>query len=63
MANLALSQMRAVTVPDLGDLRVTLHTKAFGEALPIACDESPIGRQLNRRVGVWLRPSTGSAAP
>jgi phosphate transport system substrate-binding protein len=63
MANLALSQMRAVAVPDLGDLRVTLHTKAFGEALPTACDESPIGRQLNRRVGVWLRPSTGSAAP
>ena len=36
---------------------------AFGEALPIACDESEIGRQLNRRVEVWLRPSTGSAAP
>jgi phosphate transport system substrate-binding protein len=71
MANLALSQMRAVAlqhavaaaVPDLGDLRVTLHSKVFAQALPIACDESPIGRQLNRRVGVWLRPSTGSAAP
>jgi phosphate transport system substrate-binding protein len=70
-ANLALSQQRAdalleavvAAVPDLGDLRVTLRTKAFGEALPIACDESPIGRQLNRRVGVWLRPSTGRAAP
>ena len=71
MANLALSQQRAdalqqavaAAVPDLGDLRATLHTKVFGEALPTACDESPIGRQLNRRVGVWLRPSTGSAAP
>ena len=71
MANLALSQQRAVAlqqavaaaVPDLGDLRVILHTKVFGETLPTACDESPIGRQLNPRVGVWLRPSTGSAAP
>ena len=70
MANLALSQQRAdalqqavaAAVPDLGDLRATLHTKVFGEALPTACDESLIG-QLNRRVGVWLRPSTGSAAP
>jgi phosphate transport system substrate-binding protein len=70
-ANLALSQQRAdalleavtAAVPDLGDLRVTLRTEAFGEALPFACDESPIGRQLNRRVEVWLRPSTGSAAP
>jgi outer membrane protein OmpA-like peptidoglycan-associated protein len=71
MANLALSQQRAVAlqqavaaaVPDLGDLRVILHTKVFGEALPTARDESPIGRQLNPRGGVWLRPSTGSAAP
>ena len=70
-ANRALAQQRAdalleavaAAVPDLGDLRVTLRTEAFGEALPIACDESPIGRQLNRRVEVWLRPSTGSAAP
>lgn len=27
----------------------------FGEALPIACDETPAGRRLNRRVEVWLR--------
>jgi phosphate transport system substrate-binding protein len=64
-ANLALAQQQAdalleavaAAVPDLGDLRVTLRTEAFGEALPIACDESPIGRQLNRRVEVWLRPA------
>jgi phosphate transport system substrate-binding protein len=70
-ATLAQSQQRAdalleavaAAVPDLGDLRVTLRSQAFGDALPIACDESPIGRQLNRRVEVWLRPSTGSAAP
>jgi phosphate transport system substrate-binding protein len=70
-ANRELSQQRADAlldavadaVPDLGDLRVRLRSEAFGEALPIACDESQIGRQLNRRVEVWLRPSTGSAAP
>jgi phosphate transport system substrate-binding protein len=70
-ATLAQSQQRAdalleavaAAVPDLGDLRVLLRSQAFGDALPIACDESPIGRQLNRRVEVWLRPSTGSAAP
>jgi len=64
-ANLALARQRAdalleavaAAVPDRGDLQVTLRTEAFGEALPIACDESPIGRQLNRRVEVWLRPS------
>ena len=52
MANLALSQMRAVALQH-----------AVAAAVPIACDESPIRRQLNRSVGVWLRPSTGSAAP
>ena len=59
----ALLDAVADAVPDLGDLRVRLRSEAFGEALPIACDESQIGRQLNRRVEVWLRPSTGSAAP
>lgn len=62
-ANLDLSRQRAETlreevaaaVPDLGDLRVSLASEAFGEALPIACDESAIGRQLNRRVELWLR--------
>ena len=70
-ANLDLSRQRAdllreavaEAVPDLGDLRVSLGTEAFGEVLPMACDESPIGRQLNRRVELWLRPVTGSPAP
>lgn len=30
---------------------------AFGEALPMACDETPAGRRLNRRVEVWVKPS------
>ncbi|MDQ7071506.1 MAG: substrate-binding domain-containing protein [Rhodobacterales bacterium] len=34
---------------------ITLGTDAFGEALPMACDDSAWGRQVNRRVEVWLR--------
>lgn len=30
--------------------------QAFGEALPMACDETAAGRRLNRRVEIWLRP-------
>lgn len=35
--------------------RLTLRTEAFGEAMPMACDDSKWGRQVNRRVEVWLR--------
>ncbi|UOA25470.1 phosphate ABC transporter substrate-binding/OmpA family protein [Pseudosulfitobacter sp. DSM 107133] len=35
--------------------RVTLDVDAFGEALPMACDDSGWGRQANRRVEVWVR--------
>lgn len=34
--------------------RVTFETEAFGEALPMACDEVAWGRRINRRVEVWL---------
>jgi phosphate transport system substrate-binding protein len=30
---------------------------AFGEALPMACDETSAGRRLNRRVEVWITPA------
>lgn len=62
-ANLALSVERAARVaqelaalaPDLAP--ETLPTvEGFGEALPMACDETAIGRQLNRRVELWLVP-------
>lgn len=33
---------------------VTLEIDAFGEALPMACDDTPWGRQTNRRVELWL---------
>jgi phosphate transport system substrate-binding protein len=74
-ANLALSKARAdgvldavaSAVPDLGDMRVSLRSAGFGEALPVACDDNALGRRLNARVEVWLRPTqrglTDSAGP
>ena len=35
--------------------RVALGVDAFGEAMPMACDDSAWGRQANRRVEVWVR--------
>ncbi|PCJ09809.1 MAG: cell envelope biogenesis protein OmpA [Rhodobacteraceae bacterium] len=35
--------------------RLEIEVAAFGEALPMACDDSDWGRQVNRRVEVWLR--------
>lgn len=62
-ANLDLSQTRAEAVrsalrdaaPDLAEDRLP-QVMAFGEALPMACDETGAGRRLNRRVELWLRP-------
>jgi phosphate transport system substrate-binding protein len=62
-ANLALSIERAARVaqelaaiaPDL-PLEVMPAVEGFGEALPMACDETEAGRQLNRRVELWLVP-------
>ena len=34
--------------------RVTLITDGFGEALPMACDDTTWGRQINRRVEIWV---------
>lgn len=35
--------------------QITLSARGYGEALPMACDDSAWGRQVNRRVEVWLR--------
>ena len=35
--------------------RIKLEVEAFGEAMPMACDDSAWGRQVNRRVEVWMR--------
>ncbi len=38
-----------------GAPRVDMAVEAFGEALPMACDDSDWGRQVNRRVEIWVR--------
>ena len=35
--------------------RVDMRVDAFGEAMPMACDDTSWGRQANRRVEVWVR--------
>lgn len=62
-ANLALSVERATRVaqelaviaPDL-PVETLPAIEGLGEALPMACDETAAGRQLNRRVELWLAP-------
>jgi phosphate transport system substrate-binding protein len=62
--NLALSQNRAEAVraalwdiaPDLTEAQLP-KIKAFGEALPMACDTTASGRQINRRVELWSHPA------
>ena len=72
-ANLALAQNRADAV--LVALRHLVpglpvdqlpRVESFGEALPMACDETGAGRYLNRRVELWVKPAfdaKGSPAP
>ena len=66
--NLALSQNRAEAVrlalatiaPDLSEAQLP-GVLAFGEALPMACDTTATGRQINRRVELWLHAAPGAA--
>lgn len=61
-ANRDLSSARAASV--LRDLEAlmggalpagtTVDTEAFGEALPMGCDDTEWGRQMNRRVELWV---------
>jgi len=61
--NRRISQTRARAVRDavraaastVDPSRLTLATEAFGEAMPMACDEVEWGRGVNRRVEVWLK--------
>lgn len=62
-ANLTLAQERAQMVRDaLTQIAPDLKPEnlpeviSFGEALPMACDETPLGKHLNRRVELWLKP-------
>ena len=62
-ANRILARERAKAVRDavrreaaaLDPESVKLRIEAFGEAMPMACDESAWGRRINRRVEVWVR--------
>ncbi len=58
---IALSRAEAVRdavqqAAETADLaQVALLADAFGEAMPLACDDSAWGRKANRRVEVWVR--------
>lgn len=62
--NLRLSKRRANSVRKevlkfLGGADIDLIAEGFGEIVPMACDDTDWGRQVNRRVEVWVRePST-----
>jgi phosphate transport system substrate-binding protein len=63
LANRDLASARAEAVKRellavLGGLlpdTMRLQTEAFGEALPMGCDDSLWGQQINRRVELWTR--------
>lgn len=48
--------VRRALVEVLGSLpdAVVVETEAFGEALPMGCDDTEWGRQRNRRVELWV---------
>ncbi len=63
--NRQLSERRAQQVqaallqadPGLTD-RVTIETLGYGEISPLGCNETLAGRNINRRVEVWVRENT-----
>ncbi|MBD3679483.1 MAG: substrate-binding domain-containing protein [Rhodobacteraceae bacterium] len=62
-ANLGLARRRAIAVrealfeaaPTADFSRAKIGVLAMGEAMPIACDDEDWGRDLNRRVEIWMR--------
>lgn len=62
-ANKRIAERRAEAVRDAvlsmvetaDTSQVQIETIGFGEALPMACDDSDWGRRINRRVEIWLR--------
>ncbi|MEJ2001830.1 MAG: phosphate ABC transporter substrate-binding/OmpA family protein [Maritimibacter sp.] len=61
--NLRLSARRAKAVATavlreaetFDPARVAISTDGFGEASPMACDDTEQGRELNRRVEIWVK--------
>jgi phosphate transport system substrate-binding protein len=54
----AAEQVAAALAEAAPDATVDITPSGFGASLPIACDTTAIGRQLNRRVEVWMFPAT-----
>lgn len=61
--NLRISRQRAAAVraavlreaATADASRLSLKVEAFGEAMPMACDDTEWGRRVNRRVEVWVK--------
>lgn len=51
----AVREAVRAAAPLMRNGRATLSVMAFGEAMPMACDDTEHGRRVNRRVEVWLR--------
>ncbi len=47
--------VRKAVLAEMEGAKPDLAIEAFGEALPMACDDSAWGRTVNRRVEIWLR--------
>ena len=69
-ANVKLAESRAqavlaalqALVPGMAEEELP-KVQAFGEALPMACDETGAGRRLNRRVELWVKPAFVTNSP
>ncbi|MHA1527746.1 MAG: substrate-binding domain-containing protein [Alphaproteobacteria bacterium] len=47
------------SVPEGALDAVPILVQSYGELTPVGCNETPAGRQLNRRVEVWVRDKRG----
>ena len=65
--NMALSSHRAdavrLALVDMGIERARIETQGYGEAFPVAGNDSASGRQLNRRVEIIVSEDGGAVAP
>ena len=53
-AEIVLSALIA-DAPDGSLDDVDFHTSGFGEASPLACDDTEVGKNINRRVEIWIK--------
>ena len=52
-----LQEIRRLERVDTPDWEAIIQ--GYGELMPVACNTSSTGRQVNRRVEIWLRPKRG----